>query len=265
MTPERRAAATAMPAFAPLFAAGTESVRVRWLSLVYETDGEVLDAILPAPLGPGGRPQVAVWIAEFIGAQFSASDGTTEVRPAYMQGGISVRCRHGGGSDGAYAVGTYVEGLNHGILGRELFGLPKKQARRVQLDEVSDGLEYSIRNAAGIDLVAGRVALDRSRTTDELVPDWFSTHYTLKLIPSAEGNGFDVNRLVRIPFAFDTESSPRAGSTTLKHRHCPSDPVQLLTVASEVRATYGLGRLDIDYGTYLDHVTDIPTFGSPVW
>ncbi|MDH6282696.1 acetoacetate decarboxylase family protein [Prescottella agglutinans] len=265
MTPRRTAAATAMPAFAPLFAAGTESVRVRWLSLVYETDGEVLDAILPAPLGPGGRPQVAVWIAEFIGAEFSAADGTKEVRPAYMQGGISVRCRHDGGGDGAYAVGTYVEGLNHGILGRELFGLPKKQARRVQLDETPDDIEYSIRNAAGIDLVAGRVALDNARATTELVPDWFSTHYTLKLIPSAEGNGFDISRLVRIPFGFDVERSPQSGSATLEHRHCPSDPLHLLTVASEVRATYGHARLDIDYGTYLDHVTDIPTFGSPAW
>ncbi len=254
-----------MPAFAPLFAAGTESVRVRWLSLVYETDGEVLDAILPAPLGPGGRPQVAVWIAEFIGAEFSAADGTKEVRPAYMQGGISVRCRHDGGSDGAYAVGTYVEGLNHGILGRELFGLPKKQARRVRLDETPDGIEYSITNAAGIDLVAGRVALGGARPATELVPEWFSTHYTLKLIPSAEGTGFDVSRLVRIPFAFESEHSPRSGSATLAHQPCRSDPLELLTVTSEVRAAYGFARLDIDYGTYLDHVTDIPTFGSPAW
>ncbi|RVW10995.1 hypothetical protein EGT67_00535 [Prescottella agglutinans] len=265
MTPERAAAATAMPAFAPLFAAGTESVRVRWLSLVYETDGEVLDAILPTPLDPGGRPQVAVWIAEFIGAEFSAADGTKEVRPAYMQGGISVRCRHADGTDGAYAVGTYVEGLNHGILGRELFGLPKKQARRVRLDETPGGIEYSMTNAAGVDLVAGRVTLDGTRAATELVPEWFSTHYTLKLIPSAEGNGFDISRLVRIPFAFESEHSPQSGSATLEHRHCVSDPVHLLGVTSEVRATYGLARLDIDYGTYLDHVTDIPTFGSPVW
>lgn len=265
MTPDRAAAATAMPAFAPLFAAGTESVRVRWLSLVYETDGEVLDAILPAPLGPGGRPQVAVWIAEFIGAEFSAADGTKEVRPAYMQGGISVRCRHDDAGEGAYAVGTYVEGLNHGILGRELFGLPKKQARRVRLDETLDGIEYSITNAAGADLVSGRFVLDNARATNELVPAWFSTHYTLKLIPSAEGNGFDISRLVRIPFAFEPELPLRSGSATLEHQYCVSDPVNLLGVTSEVRATYGLARLDIDFGRYLDHVSDIPTFGSPIW
>lgn len=264
-----RGAAT-MPVFAPLFTPGTESVTVRWLSAVYPTTEDIVTSILPIPLRPASSPDVLVWVAEFIGASFTSSDGTVETRPAYMQAGINLRCRHGD-DEGAYAIGTYVEGLNHGFLGRELFGLPKKQSRKVQLHDHGRQLEFAVSNAAGATLISGYVDRNAPPSFEDrsgaIVPDWFTTQFTAKIIPSAEGTGFDISRLVRIPFGVSVTGPLRQGEATLEFTESGSDPLHLLSVNGPVRTVYGHARLDIDYGTYLDHLdpADLPTFGAPHW
>ncbi|WP_239004091.1 acetoacetate decarboxylase family protein [Nocardia panacis] len=254
-----------MPVFAPLYSPGTESVSVRWLSVVYPTTEAIAAAVLPRPLTVS-EPEVLIWVAEFIGAEFTSASGSVETRPAYMQAGINLRCRRDQ-QDGAYAIGTYVEGLNHGILGRELFGLPKKQSRAVRLHETSPGrVDFAIHDAAGTALVTG--SADLSSTADQaIIPDWFATQFTAKIIPSAEGHGFDISRLVRIPFAFNGITPPRHGEATFEFAESRSDPLHLLTVNGPARAAYGNARLDIDFGTYLDQLdqADLPTFGTPSW
>ncbi|WP_237720562.1 MULTISPECIES: acetoacetate decarboxylase family protein [Rhodococcus] len=270
MNANRPRGAMAMPVFAPLFSPGTESVTVRWLTVAYPTTEDIAAVVLPRPLSPAASPEVLIWVAEFIGASFTAGDGTVETRPAYMQAGINLRCRHGD-TEGAYAIGTYVEGLNHGILGRELFGLPKKQSRNVHLHDHGRHLDFAVSNAAGATLISGTVDHAATPPADErtaaIVPDWFTTQFTAKIIPSADGAGFDISRLVRIPFAFTVTGPLRQGEASLEFTESGSDPLHILAVKGSVRTTYGHARLDIDYGTYLDHLdpADLPTFGAPHW
>ena len=101
----------------------------------YRTSVDALQAVLPGTLrADRDHPDVAVWTAEFATAGFETRDGQVQTRPSYLQGGVSVRCLRAG-RPGAYALLTFIEGLNHGLLGRELFGLPKKQAQQVYLDD----------------------------------------------------------------------------------------------------------------------------------
>ncbi|GAA4219688.1 acetoacetate decarboxylase family protein [Actinocatenispora rupis] len=252
--------ATAMPAFAPLYAVGTETATLDWLTVVYRTDPAVVRAILPPPLTPDPDPEVLVWVARFRTAEFSAGGEVVGSLEPYTQGGVCVRCTRGD-EPGAYPLVSYIAGLNHGFTGRELFGLPKKQALDVDLSTVDDEVSAGITTTRGTPVV--RVAGTLGGPTDPLVPDWFATQYTLKLIPSATGVGFDVNRLVRIPFTFTDQADVRGVDATVTLAESAADPLHLLPVRSTRTAAYGSTALHVGYGTYLDEVTAIPTLGRP--
>ncbi|MGW6458372.1 acetoacetate decarboxylase family protein [Streptomyces sp. NPDC055078] len=257
----------AMPAFAPLYGVGSESVSLRWLTVEYRTRPRTIAELLPAPLRPTEDPRVAIWVAEFMGAAFTLPDGSVEQRPPYMQAGVSVRCRRGD-EIGAYPLTFFIEGLNHGTLGREVFGLPKKQARSVTLEEGADRVTGRIVTAGGIEVVtvtghAPPAAPDAPPV--DPIPAWFARHFTLKLIPSAEGRGWDVNRIVRVPFRTTGAHDGWTGPGEVSLVPSAADPLHLVACDEVVEARFGRVRLDVGFGTYLDRVDTFPTFGTPAW
>ncbi|NIH80434.1 acetoacetate decarboxylase family protein [Amycolatopsis viridis] len=254
----------AMPPFAPLYGVGTETVQLRWLTVEYRTDPEVLARLLPAPLAPAPDPLVAIWVAEFLGAGFHLPDGTVEQRPPYLQAGISVQCRRQD-EVGAYPLTFFIEGLNHGTLGREIFGLPKKQARAVTLTEDGDEVTGRIVTANDIEIVTVRARAATPGAALDPIPEWFGHHFALKLIPSAEGTGYDISRLVRIPFRTSRPTGGWDGTAEVTVRPSAADPVHLLPCLEVTSARYGGIRLDIGFGTYLDHVDHVPVAGTPDW
>ncbi|WP_020415928.1 acetoacetate decarboxylase family protein [Amycolatopsis sp. ATCC 39116] len=254
----------AMPPFAPLYGVGTESVRLRWLTVEYRTDPQAVASLLPAPLAATPDPLVGIWVAEFLGAGFHLPDGTVEQRPPYLQAGISVRC-HRHGEVGAYPLTFFIEGLNHGTLGREIFGLPKKQARAVTLTEEGGAVTGRIVTANDIEVLTVRARATTPAGPLDPVPAWFGNHFALKLIPSAEGTGYDISRLVRIPFRTSEPGGAWDGTAEVTLRPSTADPVQLLPCREVASARYGGIRLDIGFGTYLDHVDHVPVAGTPHW
>ncbi|WP_211261485.1 acetoacetate decarboxylase family protein [Pseudonocardia acaciae] len=254
-----------MPPFAPLFGVGAESVTVRWLTVQYRTRADIVASLLPAPLQPADDALAAIWVAEFLGAEFRLPDGTTERRPPYPQAGISVRCRHGD-QLGAYPLTFFIEGLNHGTLGREIFGLPKKQARSVLLREDPSGVTGGVTSANGIDVVtvrAHRPPVEPAAV--DPIPDWFAHHFPLKLIPSAEGTGYDVNKLVQVPFRTSGATGGWVGTGDVVLTPSTADPLHLVECVEVVEARYGRVDLEVGFGTYLERVDEIPTFGVPDW
>ncbi|WP_051793083.1 acetoacetate decarboxylase family protein [Amycolatopsis jejuensis] len=251
-----------MPAFAPLYGVGAESVDLRWLTVEYRTDPSVLASILPAPLTPTGDPRVAIWVAEFLGAEFHLPDGAVERRPPYLQGGVCVQCRRED-EVGAYPLTFFIEGLNHGTLGREIFGLPKKQARAVRLAD--DGTSARIVTANDIEVVSVAAQPTEQHAEIDPIPDWFARHFTLKLIPSAEGTGYDISRLVRVPFRSSQPGEGWEGTADVVLRESAADPLSTLGCREVVHARYGRVRLEVGFGKYLDHVDEIPVAGTPDW
>lgn len=255
-----------MPAFAPLFVPGEETVAVRWMTLTYPIDRELCRRALVRPLEPQDDPVAALWIAEFAGATFHVDGSSPERRPAYLQAGVSLGCRHDGES-AAYALETFVGGLNYGILGRELFGLPKKQVRAVTLEEQGDRLRYGITDAAGVELLGGEATGLRPVTAGDAspMPPWFTPHMTAKLIPSAEGVGYDVAKLVRIPWLFVPDGSAQRGSGTYRWAPSGSDPVHLLSAEGEAAVAYGRGTLSIGFGRYVADLDEVEPMGRQQW
>ncbi|MBB3664515.1 acetoacetate decarboxylase [Prauserella sediminis] len=263
LLPERKPPG-AMPAFAPLYMPGTEEVALRWMSVTYPVSQNVAAAVLPRPLSAPRDPEVIIWIAEFLGARFTDDRGNVEARPAYMQGGVNLECLHGD-LRGAYALETFVEGLNHGILGREMFGLPKKQVTEARLKARPGGVEFGITDALGHELLRGsaRDAVEGNCPA----PPWFETQFTAKLIPRADGPGYDFARLVQIPFQLSPAGPFREGEAELEWRPSSRDPLHLLAPTGPAHAVWGPAELAIDYGTYVAELdpNTLPVYGTPGW
>jgi acetoacetate decarboxylase len=144
------------------------------LTAVYETDPEVVAAVLPPPLTPGD-PLVRVTIATV------AVDG----RPPFGAGYFGVRARHEG-VDGEYPLVMPMTTEQAVVGGRETFGEPKK------LGEVT--LTREGNRVAG---AMGRLGVTFAEVNGEVVetlalpPERTKTDFYFKFLPSPDGKGFD--------------------------------------------------------------------------
>jgi acetoacetate decarboxylase len=147
------------------------------LVATYLTDPDVVAAVLPPPIEPGGEPQVKVTIA------------TVDISgyPTFGAGSFSVRARHEG-TDGYYALLMPMTTEQSVIGGRETFGEPKKLAQ-VTLDRDGDTVSGRI-TRMGVDIasVTGRVSGELELPGEENRTDFY-----FKFLPSPDGKGFDTD------------------------------------------------------------------------
>jgi acetoacetate decarboxylase len=145
------------------------------LTAVYETDPDVVAAVLPPPLEPGAEPLVRVTVATVA----------IKGRPAFGAGSFAVRARHEG-REGDYPLLMPMSTEQAVIGGRETFGEPKKLGQ-VTLER--DG-----------DRVVGRMARMgttfveiRGRVVERLQPPppGTRTDFYFKFLMNPDGKGFD--------------------------------------------------------------------------
>ena len=146
------------------------------LVATYETDPELVAAVLPPPLEAQAEPLVRVTIATVdMGPQIGV----------FGAGTVAVHCRHEG-LDGDYALVMPMTTEQAVVGGRETFGEPKKLAE-VTIERDGDRVVGKF-TRLGVTFVevTGRVtgALD-------LTPDRRRTSFYFKFLPSPSGKGFD--------------------------------------------------------------------------
>jgi acetoacetate decarboxylase len=217
-----RLAAKFSPEFLP---SSTRQLRAR-----YETDPELIAAVLPPPLAPGSRPEIGVTISEVA---------------IHMAPGFDIQI--GAAIFGARAVYEGVEGLymitmpmtTEGAVvgGRETFGEPKKLAEigfawsdgEVAATVTRHGVAYlELRGRRGASLGA------RSHT---------EYAYCFKCLPALEkGKGLEFDPLlVRLTWEHEHQRVDEvAGDVIL--REAMLDPVADLPVRRVVSMTYEEGR-----------------------
>jgi acetoacetate decarboxylase len=146
------------------------------LVAVYETDPEIVAAVLPPPLEPGGAPQVKVTVATV--------DLGRPGLPPFGAGSFSVAARHEG-TDGWYALLMPMTTEQSVIGGRETFGEPKKLGE-VTLEQ-GDGRVHGRISRLGTTIIeiAGTVGEELT------VPDTTRTDFYFKFLPAPDGKGFD--------------------------------------------------------------------------
>jgi acetoacetate decarboxylase len=146
------------------------------LVAVYETDPEVVAAVLPPPLAPLDEPLVRVTIATVdVGRGY----------PVFGAGTVAVLCRHDE-VEGDYALVMPMTTEQSVVGGRETFGEPKKLAA---VDLTVDGDRVN----AWFERMGTRfVEIDGQVTGDlEPTPDRTRTSFYVKLLPAVGGKGLD--------------------------------------------------------------------------
>jgi acetoacetate decarboxylase len=146
------------------------------LVAVYETDPDVVAAVLPPPLTPLAEPLVRLTIATVdVGRGY----------PVFGAGTVAVMCRHED-VEGDYALVMPMTTEQSVVGGRETFGEPKKLAAidlTIDGERVNGWFERMGTRFLEID---GRITGDL-----ELTPDRTRTSFYIKFLPAVGGKGFD--------------------------------------------------------------------------
>ena len=146
------------------------------LVAIYETDPDVIRAVLPPIFTPLAEPLVRVTIATVdVGRGY----------PIFGAGTVAVLCRHEE-VEGDYALVMPMTTEQSVVGGRETFGEPKKLAA---IDLSIDGKSVN----AGYERMGVRFLEIDGRVTGDLepTPDRTRTSFYLKFLPAVGGKGFD--------------------------------------------------------------------------
>lgn len=191
------------------------------LTAVYETDPEVIAAVLPPPLEPPAEPLARVTIASV----------DIPGLPTFGAATIAVNCRHEG-TDGDYALVMPMSTEQSVIGGRETFGEPKKIAE-VTLDRDGDQV------AARITRLGVTFAEVTGRVTGELplTPDRRRTSFYYKFLPAPDGKGFDAEPALVYCYRDETTRSLVNVDGEITLRDSRFDPVADIPVRRVVEIT----------------------------
>ena len=178
------------------------------VTVVWETDPDVIRAVLPPPLEPS-EPLARI--------RFATVDMGTGI-PLFGAGWFGVRARHGS-KEGEYALFMPMTTEQATVGGRETFGEPKKIGRvgiEVDGDRVSasfDRMGFTIATLSG--------------TLGEAVkvPPKDKVDFYFKCSPSPDGKGFDTEpALVHVARHEEARDARRIDGTLTLH-DSPLDPI----------------------------------------
>jgi len=146
------------------------------LVAIYETDPDVVAAVLPPPLSPLAEALVRVTVATVdVGRGY----------PAFGAGTVAVMCRHDE-VEGDYALVMPMTTEQSVIGGRETFGEPKKLAA---IDLTVDGAHVN----GWFERMGSRFVEIDGQITGELAPTPARTRtsFYIKFLPAVGGKGFE--------------------------------------------------------------------------
>lgn len=200
---------------------------MRGLSVLFETDPDAVQALLPPPLEPTPEPLGTAWVGEV-----AASNCVGPFRGA----AVYLRARYGD-IVGNYCLTMPMSTPEAVVFGRELYGEPKKVAAIIfetQGDHVWGSAER--RGVRFLSL--------RGRVTREGRPGRTQTStFHFKFTPRPDGHGFDSPpRLVRV-VGDVTVQVARLGRGELVFRDSAHDPIADIPVRQVVEAVYTEGHM----------------------
>jgi acetoacetate decarboxylase len=145
------------------------------ITAIYETDPEIIAAVLPPPLEPPSEPLVraTITIVDMPGL------------PTFGAGYYAVRARHEG-TEGEYPLFMPMTTEQATVGGRETYGEPKKIAN-VFVERDGDNVRGVVeRLGFTVIEIAGRIAEDLPLPGERTKTDFY-----FKFLPNPDGKGFD--------------------------------------------------------------------------
>ncbi len=197
------------------------------LTASYETDPDLIAAVLPPPLSPSDQPLVRVSVATV---------DLGEGRPPFGAGTFAVRATHGD-TVGYYPLVMPMTTEQSVIGGRETFGEPKKLGQ-VELVRDGDAITGTF-TRLGVTFVeiVGRVT---GRL--EPPPDVERVDFYLKFLRAPDGHGLDQDASLVYCRRTDTTRELESVEGEITLRESPFDPVADLPVRRIVSLTVGQKR-----------------------
>jgi acetoacetate decarboxylase len=207
------------------------------LTVFFETKQEVVEKLLPSPLKPAALP---------VGAAFVANYPRTNFGVTYLESALSLLAQYNG-EEGVFCLAMPVTDDIALILGREVFGYPKKIARINLEREGNDVKGWTERHGIRFfevkakltgkfnDAIAQQMITQRMKTNPDVVV------YNFKYFPAPEGEGFDYNpRLVK-EVVTRKPKSIEMGEAELVLRPSDHDPWCDVEIVRVLGALYTIG------------------------
>jgi len=209
------------------------------LTVFWETKPEIVRRLLPPPLKPGKRPLALAFVARYPRTNFGVS---------YLESALFLRAEFNG-EEGNYCLAMPVTNDMALILGREVFGYPKKIGN-IQFNRRGKDAE-GITERRGVRFFELRANLNGKFNAEDapsILSEVFSigaksvvTTYNFKYSFAPEGNGFDYPpRLVREEVEFRPRSI-EAGEVEVLLRPSGFDPWGEVEVGRILGAIYMIG------------------------
>lgn len=208
------------------------------LTVYFETKPEIVARLLPAPLKPAILP---------IGAAFVANYPKTNFGVSYLESALVLLADHNG-EQGIYILAMPVTNDIALILGREVFGYPKKIANigLVKKDDVVEGWTERHGNRF-FDVKAKLTGKFNDEAAQQLMTETLTNEsdsivYNFKFFQSPERKGFDYNpRLMREIVRF-RRSTMKLGEAEMVFRSSEHDFWGDVEIVRVLGAVYSVGH-----------------------
>lgn len=228
--------AFAMPLTSPAYPRGPyRFINREFLTVTYETDMDLLRAVVPEPL------EIVEPLVHFEFIRMPDSTGFGN----YTESGQVIPVRYKG-KRGTYTHAMYLDDLAPIAAGREIWGYPKKLAQP-KLEVVSDTLlgtlDYGPCRIATATMGYKYEALDLKKVTESLN----TPIYLLKIIPHVDGST-QICELIEIILTDVHVKGAWQGPAQLELAHHALAPVANLPVRKIVKAVHLLTDLTLPYG-----------------
>lgn len=236
--------AFAMPLASPAYPRGPyRFINREFLTVTYETDMDLLRAIVPEPL------EVVEPLVQFEFIRMPDSTGFGD----YTESGQVIPVRYKG-KMGSYTHAMYLDDLAPIAAGREIWGYPKKLAQpklQVVNDTLLGSLNYGPCRVATATMGYKYQALDLKKVAEAVS----APIYLLKIIPGVDGST-QICELVEIYLTDVTIKGAWSGPAQLELAHHALAPVASLPVRRIVKAVHLLTDLTLPYGRVVHNYLD---------
>lgn len=208
------------------------------VTIYFETKQDVMERLIPSPLKPFEMPIAAILLANYPKTGFGVS---------YKESALFLTASYNGGM-GVYCLSMPVTNDMAMILGREIFGYPKKMAN----------IEFN-KNGASIDGWTERRGVRFLNVKVDLTGKWnneearalFEDHmkpkrelviYNYKFFPAPDNMGFDYNpRLIKERVQFDS-SQMEMGNAEINFEFSDHDSWAEVDIVNILGASYSKGN-----------------------
>jgi len=242
-----------MPVTAPAYPAPPFRYEgCRWTMVLFRTEQYIIQSLVPEPLVPDPAPVMGLYVAQLSIAAPLAS--------TYYEAGLVARVtfQH---KPGLYFAALYLDSPLGVVVGREIWGFPKKPAQITYNEE--DGQISAIVSMMNSPLI--KIGMRQARRVEHFPEDTIQAGYTLKVIPAAKREAVpDVLKLVALPHDMQIKEMYE-GPGTLELLPSPYDSLANIPVLEVVGATFQIIDMTLDWGeVVLDYLSEQIEAREPV-